>query len=146
MSSSPNKSEHSRWQSFRFGALYGFFGAIGLLPWWILYYPLAELIYVLLYYVVRYRVRVTRSNLTQAFPEKSRSDLRRLERKYYRQLAEVFVDTIDLTSISPRALRRRMGTPGRGWRPCCGRTGRLVRADPALEGLVAGVQICPAAL
>lgn len=103
-----SESDGSRWQDFRFGLLYGLFSLIGLLPWWFLYYPLAELVYVLLYYVARYRVKVTRDNLTKAFPEKERKELRRLERRYYRQLAEVFVDTIDLTSISPRALRRRM--------------------------------------
>ena len=34
--------------------------------------------------------------------------MRRIERRFYRHLAEVFIDTIDLTSISRRQLRRRM--------------------------------------
>lgn len=81
---------------------------VGWLPWWILYYPVAEIIYFLLYYVTRYRVRVTRANLAESFPEKDGKELRRIERKFYRHLSQVFVDTIDLTGISAKGLRKRI--------------------------------------
>lgn len=88
--------------------LYGLLKTVGLLPVWFLYYPLAGTLYLLLYYLFRYRVKVTRANLHEAFPEKERKELRRLERRFYRHLADIFVDTIDLTSITRRQLCRRM--------------------------------------
>lgn len=106
-------------------AIYGLFKVIGALPAWFLYYPLAEFIYFVLYYVCRYRVEVTRRNLSDSFPDKSVDELRRIERRYYRHLAEIFVDTIDLTGISKKQLCRRMvirneaehrrETEGRDW-------------------------------
>lgn len=98
----------SRTQKAAYYALYYLLKAVGLLPAWFLYYPLAELCYLLLYGLFRYRLQVTRENLRNAFPEKSGKELRRIERRFYRHLAEVFIDTIDLTSISRRQLRRRM--------------------------------------
>lgn len=98
----------SRTQKAAYYALYYLLKAVGLLPAWFLYYPLAELCYLLLYGLFRYRLQVTRENLRNAFPEKSGKELRRIERRFYRHLAEVFIDTIDLTSISRKQLRRRM--------------------------------------
>lgn len=89
-------------------SLYNLFKAIGWLPAWFLYYPLAGAIYFTLYYVTRYRLKVTRENLHNSFPEKSVKELRIIERKFYRHLSEIFVDTIDLASITPAQLRRRM--------------------------------------
>lgn len=80
---------------------------IGWLPYWFLYYVIAEVIYFLLYYVARYRVKVTRTNLENSFPERSVKERRKIERKYYRHLAEIFVDTIDLAGITPKQLKKR---------------------------------------
>lgn len=98
----------TRWERIRYYALYSVCRLVGYLPEWFLYYCLAEVLYLILYYVARYRVKVTRSNLSNSFPEKSDRELRRIERKFYRHLSEIFIDTIDLTGISKRALRRRM--------------------------------------
>ena len=61
-----------------------------------------------LHRVVRYRVSVVRTNLANAFPEKSREELRDIERRFYRHLSEVFIDTILLGSISRREILERM--------------------------------------
>lgn len=98
----------SVWNKIRYHILYGVCRLVGYLPKWFLYYVLAEILYFLLYYIARYRVKVTRSNLRNSFPEKSREELRRIERRFYRHLSEIFIDTIDLTGISRRELRRRM--------------------------------------
>ncbi len=82
--------------------------AVGCLPYGFLYHVLAPLIYVTIYYVARYRIRVTRTNLANSFPEKAEAELRRIERRYYRHLAEVFVDTIALIDMSGKELKRRM--------------------------------------
>lgn len=92
----------------RYYGLYYLSRIVGLLPAWFLYYPLVEALYFLLYYLVRYRVKVTRQNLTNSFPERGQKELRSIERKYYRHLAELFIDTIDLSGITAKQLRKRM--------------------------------------
>ncbi len=81
---------------------------MGLLPSWFLYHVLADIIYFFVYRVARYRLKVVRTNLANSFPEKDLDWLRSVERRYYRHLSELFIDTIDLSSISRRGLRRRM--------------------------------------
>lgn len=81
---------------------------IGYLPYCVLYYVLAPFISFVLYRLLGYRVGVVRGNLAAAFPEKSEEERRAIERKFYRHLAEIFVDVIDMTSMSPRELKKRM--------------------------------------
>ncbi len=81
---------------------------IGLLPYCVLYKGLSPLIYFILYHLVGYRKRVVRRNLAAAFPEKSEAERREIERKFYRHLADIFVDVFDLTSMSAKELQRRM--------------------------------------
>ena len=81
---------------------------IGLLPDCILYHTLGPLIYFVLYKVVRYRRSVVRTNLSNSFPEKTTDELRHIERRFYRHLAEVFVDTIKLATISRKEILDRM--------------------------------------
>ncbi len=81
---------------------------VGFLPRWFLYYVVAEMIYFMLYYVVKYRVKISRGNISKAFPEKDHRELRHIERGFYRHLSQVFVDTIDLVGISFKSLRKRI--------------------------------------
>lgn len=96
------------WTRCRYLLLTGICHTVGWLPTWLLYNPLAWLLYVLLYRVFRYRVGVVRDNLAGSFPEKTQAELRRIEKKYYRYLAEIFIDAIDLSSISEREIRKRI--------------------------------------
>ena len=97
----------------RLGAhvIYGACWLVGLLPHWFLYYPVADCIYLLLYRIARYRLKVVRDNLASAFPEKSLAELRAIERAFYHNLAEYFIDAIDLASITPRGRLRRCVWP-----------------------------------
>lgn len=81
---------------------------IGYLPYFVLYRLLAPFIYFVLYRLLGYRKRVVRGNLEAAFPEKSVEERIAIERKFYRHLAEIFVDVVDMTSMSPKELKRRM--------------------------------------
>lgn len=81
---------------------------VGILPTWFLYNVLLNVIYFVFYKVVGYRVGVVRENLSLSFPEKSPEELKEIERKYYKHLAELFVDTIDIASISEKEIRKRI--------------------------------------
>ncbi len=100
--------DRSLGQDMAYYALLGAAKLVGYLPYWVLYRLLAPFIYLVLYRLVRYRLRVVRRNLNNSFPEKSEKERREIERKFYRHLSEVFVDVIDMTSMSPKELKRRM--------------------------------------
>lgn len=91
--------------------LRGFVSLLSLLPFWVLY-GLADCCFVLVYYLVRYRRKIVRKNLTTSFPEMSLKDIRRTERRFYRWLCDYVVETIKLLSISDKALMKRLEIRG----------------------------------
>ena len=86
--------------------VYVLFYTLSLLPFRILY-GMADIGYVLLYYIIRYRRGVVRKNLVTAFPEKSIDDIKTIERKFYHWFCDYFLEAIKLLSISDKELRHR---------------------------------------
>ncbi len=82
------------------------------MPYWFKYYVVESLLFVLLCYCLRYRMKVVKQNLRNSFPEKSDRELALLRRKFYWTLAEVFVDTIDLAHMTPAKGRRILKVKG----------------------------------
>lgn len=81
--------------------------ALALLPLRALY-VLSSVCYYLLYYCVRYRRRLVRTNLTRAYPEKSSVEIKTLEKQFYRHFCDYVVETIKLLHISDEEMRRRL--------------------------------------
>ena len=77
------------------------------MPWWVLYLH-ADLIYFIVYYLVGYRKNVVRQNLEECFPEKTAQERKVIEKKFYLEIADYFVETIKLLHISDDEMRRRM--------------------------------------
>ena len=71
-------------------------------------YGLAEGIYFLLAYVVRYRWRVVLENLHNSFPEKTPLEIERLGRAFYRHFSQLVVEILKAAVISPAELRPRV--------------------------------------
>ncbi|MFN8355758.1 MAG: lysophospholipid acyltransferase family protein [Spirosomataceae bacterium] len=84
-----------------------FFRAISRLPFWFLYF-LADVIYGLNFYVVGYRKQVVLSNLRKAFPEKNEKEIQQIAKGFYRNLADVIVETLKTLSITEDEVRRRV--------------------------------------
>lgn len=99
-------------QRIGYGALMTFCRAVGMLPRWFLYHCLLDALYFFVYKAARYRVKVVRGNLALVFPEKNTSELRRIERLFYRHLSEVMVDTIDFTGITKKQILKRLEIEG----------------------------------
>lgn len=87
------------------------FYSISLLPLGVLY-VISDLIYIIVYRVVRYRRRVVRQNLRSSFPEKEEGELRSIERGFYRWLCDYFVESIKLLSMPEKEVRRRLEMRG----------------------------------
>lgn len=71
-------------------------------------YVLSDGIYYILYYLIGYRRKVVRQNLTCSFPEKSLDEIIRIEKKFYHYLCDYFMDEIKLLKMSPEELFKRM--------------------------------------
>lgn len=59
-----------------------------------------------------YRTKVVRENLRSAFPEKSEEELKDIERKFYRQFCDNFIEDIKMLSMSKEETMRRMTFSG----------------------------------
>ena len=73
-----------------------------------IHYVLSDLIYLILYRIVGYRIKVVRGNLEASFPEKTEQELRQIERRFYQRLCDYFVETIKMRTMSRQEMRRRM--------------------------------------
>jgi KDO2-lipid IV(A) lauroyltransferase len=84
-----------------------FFQFLSRLPLGLLY-GLADFLYVLLFYIVRYRRQVVVNNLRLSFPEKTPADIQRITKGFYRNLTDLIVETIKMPSFSASELRQRV--------------------------------------
>ena len=94
------------WNKIQYALIYSWVKVHALLPMWALYI-LSDILYVLIYKIIRYRVKVVRQNMKASFPEKSDTELRQLEREFYHHFADYVVETIKLAHISLEELQRR---------------------------------------
>lgn len=66
------------------------------------------LIYPLMYYLLRYRRKVVDKNIRNAFPDMSEQERQTLRKRFYKQFADLVVETIYGYRISDREMRERM--------------------------------------
>lgn len=77
------------------------------LPFWMLY-AIADLLFALLYYIVRYRRHVVADNIDRVFTDKTPGERARIVRQFYRNFADSFVETIKLHHISDKQILKRL--------------------------------------
>lgn len=77
-----------------------------LLPLSVLY-VFSDLVFLLLYYVVRYRRRVVFRNLKRSFPEKPAREIGKIARKFYRHLTDSFIELVYPLNMGEKEHRRR---------------------------------------
>ncbi|MFI3264168.1 MAG: lysophospholipid acyltransferase family protein [Rikenellaceae bacterium] len=79
---------------------------IALLPLPILYI-ISDVIFFIIYHILHYRRKVVRTNLNLAFKESRPNDIPMIERKFYRHLCDIIVESIKLLHISDKEMRKR---------------------------------------
>ena len=72
---------------------------ISILPFPILYL-VSDAFYYLNYYVIGYRKKVVRDNLTKCFPEKSVKEIEKIEKQFFRNLTDLIFETLKGITIS----------------------------------------------
>ncbi|MCO6492109.1 MAG: hypothetical protein J5I98_27075 [Phaeodactylibacter sp.] len=70
-------------------------------------YLLSDLVFFVLYYILRYRRKVVFSNLRNAFPEKGPKETEAIARKFYRHICDMFLEFVRIFSISKGELVKR---------------------------------------
>ncbi len=78
-----------------------------LLPLWLLY-GLADVVFVIMYYLWGYRKKTVLCNLRESFPDRTDRELTAIARRFYHNLADQIVETVKLLHISDRQMKRRM--------------------------------------
>lgn len=71
-------------------------------------YALSDGMFYPLYYIVRYRRKIVRRNLTESFPGKSPEEIRRLEKKFYHFFIDMMIESCKLAFMSPEEIKKRM--------------------------------------
>lgn len=71
-------------------------------------YPISTGLAFLLRYVIHYRTKVVKENLTKSFPEKSPKEINAITWKFYLNLTDVFVESIKVYTMSPEELKKRV--------------------------------------
>jgi len=84
-----------------------FLNFLSLLPMSVLY-QFAALGYLLLYRIAGYRKTVVRENLSNSFPEKTAEEILKIEKTFFRYLADLIFEVIKLRSISDAELNKRV--------------------------------------
>ena len=106
------KPELNMFQRLWLEILWGSMRLFAVLPYWFKYYFVENFLFFLLCYVLRYRRRVVQENLRNSFPEKSERERWIIRRRFYRTLAEIFIDTVDLARRSTSRARETLSIEG----------------------------------
>lgn len=73
-----------------------------------LLYALSDVLFFPFYFVIRYRRKIVRKNLTESFPDKSMDEIVRIEKEFYHFFLDMSLESCKLLSITPEEMRRRM--------------------------------------
>ena len=76
---------------------YGFLYALSLLPIRVLYL-FSDFVYFVIYHVFGYRKQVVRNNLNIAFPERTAEEKKKIEKQFYKNFIDNFIETLKILS------------------------------------------------
>jgi len=86
--------------------VYSFLWCISILPFPILYF-LSDCVYFLLYRVIGYRVKTVRHNLKITLPHLSDKERLKIEKNFYHQLCDMFLEMAKTLTISEEEMKKR---------------------------------------
>lgn len=76
-------------------------------PYWLLYLK-SDCYFFLVYHLLRYRRKVVRQNLLNSFPDKYESEIKRIERRFYQNLCDLFVEAPKMLRMNKKGYRNRI--------------------------------------
>ena len=91
-------------KNFNYKAIRALWNLGAMLPFKVLYL-LSDVVYLIVYYVARYRRKVVRDNLVKSFPEKSLPEIVKIEKKFYSSFCDYIVETVKLMRIDSEKIK-----------------------------------------
>jgi KDO2-lipid IV(A) lauroyltransferase len=79
---------------------------ISILPFRIFYW-FSDCVYLLVYYIIGYRKKVVRANLALALPHLSNAERKKIQKKFYQHMCDMFLEMIKTMSISAKEMEKR---------------------------------------
>ena len=76
-------------------------------PYWLLYLK-SDVYYFLVYHLLRYRRKVVRQNLLRSFPDKDAREIKRIERQFYQNLCDLFVEAPKMLRMKENGYKNRI--------------------------------------
>jgi len=67
----------------------------------------SDMVFVLVYHIIGYRRKTVRENLELVFPEKSISEIKQIQKKFYRHMCDMFLEMVKSISISEKEIEKR---------------------------------------
>ena len=89
-----------------FAIAYPLIWALSRLPMKILYIK-SDVLYLFMYYIIGYRKKVVRENLSMALPHLTEEERRIVEKKFYSHMCDMFLEMIKTMSISKDEIEKR---------------------------------------
>jgi len=86
----------------------------GLLPFRVIY-MISDFVFLVVYYIIRYRKKVVYKNLANSFPEKSKKEINKIAKQFYHHFCDVFMESGKSFSMSGMALCERYRFLNPGW-------------------------------
>ena len=80
---------------------------ISYIPFRVLY-VLSDGLYYILYYIIRYRRKIVRKNLTESFPTLKGKEILQVEKKFYRYFTDQVLESCKMATISPEEMKKHM--------------------------------------
>ena len=77
------------------------------LPFWVIF-GLADIFYVFVYYIARYRRTTVHENLIKSFPEKSPEEIKKITKKFYHHLCDLGLETIKYSRMTEKEIDDRL--------------------------------------
>jgi len=79
---------------------------VSILPMFILYL-LSDLLFIVVFYLIKYRRRVVYNNMKNSFPDKSESEIRHIEKDFYRHFCDILFEMVKILTISKKEIQTR---------------------------------------
>ena len=79
---------------------------ISILPFRLFYF-FSDFVFIILYHVVGYRKKVVKENLRRTFPNKTKEEIQKIRKDFYRHMCDMFLEMVKTLNLSKEELKER---------------------------------------
>ena len=76
------------------------------------HYLFSDLLFVFVYRIFRYRIKVVSKNLKNSFPDKTEAERKKIEKAFYHSFCDMFIETLYFTHLNVKKEEKRLQIEG----------------------------------